>query len=215
MHILHDPSVISLDLGLSHGKQSVNAVTKRGCGTHGHQGVHIGTAVPQTTEAVNEEFLVDDHDNGRQQQLHEAQRHMIIRQPLRQRPAPHTVTHGNIHQHQQKAQRSDQSPLQHRRFPVFQCIRSRIFRLLAGIFQGSSVARRFHRRNNSLRLRRTFHTHGIGQQTHCAGLDSRHIAHCLFHSGAAGGAAHTCNRILFHNRHLISSVSAMSPPARR
>src|SRR5699024_1585072 len=42
------------------------------------------------------------------------------------------------------------------------------------------------------------HPHGIGKQTHRAGIHSRHMGYGLFHPGAAGRAAHTRYGILLH-----------------
>ena len=102
-HIFHDGVHIPTHLGAGHGKQGVGAVDKGGRGSQGHQGVHIGRPVPEAPEAADEEFLVNHHDDDRQQQLGQAHGHMIAVKEGRQWPAPHHITHGKVQQHQQKA----------------------------------------------------------------------------------------------------------------
>ena len=72
-------------------------------------------------EAADEEFLVDDHDDDRS--AASRARPMATWLPARkrrQRPAPHHVAHGEVHQHDQKADRGDEAVLQLRRFMVLQ-----------------------------------------------------------------------------------------------
>ena len=45
---------------------------------------------------------------------------MVAVKPVRQGPAPHHVAHGKVHQYQQKAQRSNQPPLELGRLVVGQ-----------------------------------------------------------------------------------------------
>ena len=94
VHIGHDPGHIPPHLGIGHGKQGIDAPQERCRGAQGHQGIHIGGPIPQGLEAGNKEFLVDDHDNGCQQQLGQAHGHMVPLQKARQGPAPHHMAHG-------------------------------------------------------------------------------------------------------------------------
>ena len=76
----------------------------------------------EALEAVDEELLVDDHDDARQQQLDEAHSDVVAVEPVGQGPAPHHVAHGEVHQHQQEAQRGDEAALELRCLVVGQCI---------------------------------------------------------------------------------------------
>ena len=69
----------------------------------------LGARCQSALEAADEELLVDDHDDDGQQQLRQAHGDVVAVIKRRQRPAPHHVAHGKIHQHEQKAQRPDQS----------------------------------------------------------------------------------------------------------
>ena len=64
----------------------------------------------QALEAADEELLVDDHDDAGQQQLDQGHRDVVAVKPGGQGPAPHHVSHGEVHQHQQKAQGGNQPP---------------------------------------------------------------------------------------------------------
>ena len=64
MHVAHNRICIALHLGIGHGKQRISTVNKCRHGTEGHQGIHIRGFVPQALKAADEEFLVDDHNDG-------------------------------------------------------------------------------------------------------------------------------------------------------
>ena len=59
-------------LRAGHGEEGVGAPDKAGRGAQRHQRIHVGGAVDQALEAADEELLVDDHDDARQQQLNKA-----------------------------------------------------------------------------------------------------------------------------------------------
>mgnify|MGYP000285499852 CR=1 FL=1 len=61
-------------------------------------------AVEQALEAADEELLVDDHYDARQQQLDQTHGNVVAVEPVGERPAPHHVAHREIHQHRQKDQ---------------------------------------------------------------------------------------------------------------
>ena len=69
-------------------------------------------------EAADEELLVDDHNDDRQQQLRQPHCDMVADIELWQRPAPHHVPHREIHQDEQEAKRREKPALQHRRVMV-------------------------------------------------------------------------------------------------
>ena len=115
---MHDHLVIAVQLGIGHGEEGIGAPHKACHGTHGHQSVHVGGAVDQPLEAADEELLVDDHHDARQQQLDKTHGDVVAVEPMGQGPAPHHVPHGKIHQYEQKTQRCDQAALEFRRFMI-------------------------------------------------------------------------------------------------
>ena len=61
---------------------------------------------PEDAKAADKEFLVNHHDNTSQQKLYQSHRHMIIVKKGGQRPSPHHMSHGKIHEYRQENQRS-------------------------------------------------------------------------------------------------------------
>ena len=101
---MHDERVVAVHLSAGHGEQGVGAPEKAGRGTQRHQCVHVGGTVEQALEAADEELLVDDHYDARQQQLDQTHGNVVAVEPVGERPAPHHVAHREIHQHRQKDQ---------------------------------------------------------------------------------------------------------------
>ena len=137
---------------------------------------------------------------------------MVVFEEGRQGPVPHHVSHGKIHQDQQKSHGSQQTLLQDRRRPVPQCLLffrdpGRQAALLNGIAaapDSGTVAGIFHGRDDLVRGRGPFHAHGIGQQTDTAVCHAGYLPHRFFNTGLAGGAAHARYCILFHLSSLLS-----------
>ena len=119
MHIGHHGIHIALDLCVRHGEQGEGAITKGCRSAQRNQCVHVGRTVPQTLEPADKKLLIDDHNDHRQQQLQKPHCHMVAVEKRGQRPAPHHVPHGNVHQYDPEAQRSEEPFFQHRGFPVF------------------------------------------------------------------------------------------------
>ena len=92
-HIAHDGFLVPAHLSAGHGKERIGAVNKRGAGAERDERIHIRCAVHESLEAADEELLIDDHDDHRQQQLRQPHRDMVAVIELRQRPAPHHVPH--------------------------------------------------------------------------------------------------------------------------
>ena len=215
-------------LRAGHQEQSRDAVGERRRRAERHQRVHIGHAVHQPLEAAGEKLLVDQHDDGRQDHLRQSRGDRIALEERRQRPAPHRMPHGKVHQRPQEAQRREKAAFERRSFAVFQ--RLLVFGQLrrggglrARALERGAVARLFHGFDDRRFGRRSFHAHGIGQQTDGNGADAGDLRHGLFHAGAAGRAAHARNVVLLHHENLFScqkiavtsSASAASPAARR
>ena len=74
----------------------------------------------QAPDAAGKEFVVDEHDDRGKQQLQQADRQMVPLKEGGKGKPQHGMSHGDIHQHQQKAKRTGEPTLQHRRFPVAQ-----------------------------------------------------------------------------------------------
>ena len=89
-------------------------------GAQGHQGVHVGGAVPQGGKTGGEEFSVDDHDAQGEQQLGQGQGQMVPPEESGQRRPQHVGPHGQVHEHQQEPQGEDQPALQLRGFGILQ-----------------------------------------------------------------------------------------------
>ena len=187
-----------------HGEELVGTVAKGRCRAHCHQRIHIGRAMQQALEAADKEFLVDHHDGGRQQQLRKRHGNGITLKKAGQRPAPHGMAHGYIHQHDQEAQRRKQALLQHGRRPVLErgCIVCRSGGGFSALF-ACAVAGALNCRDDLLRICTAFHAHGIGQQAHRAGSHARQLGNRLFNTGAACGAAHAGNIVLFHRNSFL------------
>ena len=211
-HIVHDQLAVAVHLGAGHGKQRVGAPHKACHGAQRHQRVHVGRAVDEALEAVDEELLVDDHHDARQQQLHKAHGDVVAVEPVRQGPAPHHVAHGEVHQHQQKAHRCDQAALELGRFMVGQGVQIGIGagsgRCAARSLGAGTIACVLYGFDDVGTGSSALHAHGVGQQAHRAAGDARHLAHGLFHPGRAGRAAHAGNIELFRKNSLLYRVCA-------
>ena len=110
-HVIHNCGRVSVYLCSCHGKQCIDTPQERCHGAKGYQSIHIGRTVPQALKSVDKEFLVDHHDDAGQEQLYQSHGYMIAVKPFRQRPSPHHMSHGKIHQHQQKSYRCDETSL--------------------------------------------------------------------------------------------------------
>ena len=197
MHLLHGSG-----LG-GHLEESVAAPDKSCGGAQGHQGVHVGRAVPQALKAGDKKLLVDHHDDHSQIELDQCLSHIVLRQEGRQGPAPHHGAHGEVHQYRQEAHRPDQTLFEDRRLLVLQgLLRLRHAAggglLASGALLRGAVARGLHRGDDGGGLRGTLHAHGIGQQAYRATCDARHLRHGFLHSGTASRAAHASHIKLFH-----------------
>ena len=227
MHVGHDALQVAVHLSRRHGKQGVQAVAKGRRRSKGHQRIHIGRSVDQAFKSADKKLLVDHHDDSCQQKLGNPYRHVIFCQRRRKRPVPHHMSHRQIHQRNQETKRSNQPAPDLRRLRVLQKIivcgsgRSPSPGTRAGdsaccpLHRGA-VARRLHSGDDGRLVRRALHAHGIRKKTYGTGGHARHLRHGLFHSRAAGRAAHTCHIVLFHNlSSSIASASAAPSPARR
>ena len=166
MHIGHNAVHVHIDLCYGHGEQGVGAVPEGRAGAQGHQSIHVRCAVKQALEAVDEELLVDDHDDDRQQKLGQAHGYVIVHHEAWYRPAPHHMPHGQVHKRRQEYQRRNQSSSNLRGLGVLQEIvvsrRGRFRAAVLRAFLGSTVSRCLHRRDDGGRLRGSLYSHGIG-----------------------------------------------------
>ena len=149
-----------MQLCMGHAEEHGQAVPKGRCGSQRHQSVHVGRAFHQGFETADEEFLVDDHNDGRQHQLEQGDRQRVLRQDSGQRPAPHHMAHADIHQHQQESQRPDQPLLELRRFVIGQDVISRGGAPLP--FHRGAIACLLHGADNGIVRRGAFNAHRVG-----------------------------------------------------
>ena len=199
---MHDESVVAIHLRAGHGEEGVGAPEETGRGAQRHQCIHVGGAVEEALEAVDEELLVDDHHDARQQQLNEAHRDVVAVEPVGERPAPHHVPHGKVHQHRQEEKGGDEPLFQFGGLVVGQSVE-----VGAGVRDGGWPARLgagtiaciLHRLDDGGGTRGALHAHGVGEQAHRAARDAGHGVYGLFHPCRAGRAAHAGNVVLFHS----------------
>ena len=203
-HVVHDGVHVAAHLRAGHREQRVGAVHECRRRAKGDQRVHIRRAVPQALEAADEKFLVDDHDDDRQQQLCQPHCHVVVIVEARQRPAPHHVPHREVHQYDQKSDRPDEPPLQRGRRMILE--RLFVLRHTRGLLRRAlfarAVARVLHRTDDGLRRRRALDAHRVRQQTDRAARHARHLADRFFDPRRACSAAHPCYIILFQFLHL-------------
>ena len=199
--------MVAVHLRSGHGEQHNGRIDKRRAGAHRDQGVHVGSPVEQTLKAADEKLLVDHHDNAREQHLDDPHGHMISVKKGGQRPSKHHMPHGKVHEYQQKAQGRDQPLFQDRRLVVLQRLFFR--RDLGRKAPGRpcalcSLGRRavsgvLHCLHNIRCRRSSLNAERIGQKTHVARRDARHLGYRFLHARLAGRAAHSCYCILLHN----------------
>ena len=156
------------------------------------------TEVDKTLKAADKKALVDDHDKAGEQKLQKAVGRAVFRDESGGRPAPHGVTHGDVHQHGQQAQRGKEPLFQPWGLMVGEGVLLCGNALLRRAPEGSAVTGFFHGGNDFCACNAALHGHGVGQKIDRAGAYPRQRAHGLFHPGAAGGAAHACDVILLH-----------------
>ena len=126
---------------------------------------------------------------------------MVVLEPGGQRPVPHHMPHGEIHQYDKKTDGCDQTPLQNRSLMIRQSFlggRGRRGCFVRRSFYGSAIARLFHSGDDLLGRSGSLHAHGVGQKADGTGSNSRNMGNGFFHPGAAGCAAHPGYCILFH-----------------
>ena len=125
---------------------------------------------------------------------------MVVVEPCRERPAPHHVSHGEIHEDNEKACRGDQPVFESRCLVVFECFFSlghgNLF--FVGSFEWGAVACLLYGSDDIVGWGSSFHPHRICQKADGTGCDSRNFWYSLFYTGWAGSAAHAGDVILFH-----------------
>ena len=134
-HVIHNCGRISVYLRSCHGEQCIDTPQKRCHGTKCYQSIHIRRTVPQTLKSADKKFLVDHHDDSCKKQLYQSHGNVVAVKPFRQRPSPHHMSHGKVHQHQQKSYGCDEAPFQNRGLMIFQ----RFFRCRHGDFFSGSA----------------------------------------------------------------------------
>ena len=63
MHVVMDSSHIIVGRSPGHGEQDCHAPDIGHSAAHRHQRIHIRSAMDESPESADEEFLIDDHDN--------------------------------------------------------------------------------------------------------------------------------------------------------
>ena len=207
MHEVHGMFEIACRLRAGHGKERIEAVDERRARAEGDQRIHIGRAVDHALDSGNEELLVDEHDDGGEDHLNEADGDRIVVEERRQRPAPHRMAHGHIHEHGEEAERGEEAASEDGGFPIGQRILGVFgFGLRGCALDGRAVSGSGDGGDDFLIGRRAFDAHGVGQQADRAGSNAFHLIHGLFDACGTGGAAHAGDVELFHTN-LLSVIS--------
>ena len=127
------------------------------------------------------------------------------------------MSHGKIHEDQQKSRRQDQTFPERRRFGIPQCflLCRKLFGLahsgfLFRILLGSPVPCIFNSLYDGLRRSRSFYAHAVGEQADADGCDSLNLCYRLFDSGLAGSAAHAGYCVLFQSYLRLSCMISVS-----
>ena len=200
--------------GISHHIQAADTVDKCCRGTHSHQSVHIRCSVEQRLKSVLIVFPVQIHDRKCQEQLSQCKYHHILmsKQNARQWPSQH-MSHGNVHEYNQKYNRPAQTMLHLFGFfccPLLQIILC-FFRRLMGILDRCTISCILHCMNDRCRIGGfifIFHHHGILQQIDLHLIHARNPAHSLLHMGTACTAAHAGHiKLLLHFIYISSLKS--------
>ena len=183
-------------VSVHHLEKLAGTVEKSRRRAHGHQGVHVGGPFQQTAEAVDKEFLVHHHHQAGQQKLVQAGGSGVF-QKVRDRPAPHGMPHGHIHEGEQEDHTHNEP--QTDPFPLPCVILGRGSRF-GFLDRGCPVTCLLNGLADGLRCGggREFHPHGVGQQAHRHGLHPGQGRNHLLHPGRAGGAAHARYVESFH-----------------
>ena len=173
-------------------------------GTKCHERIHIRSAVYQRPKSAGEKLAVDKHHNKRQQHLRQGQCQMIVLKPYRQRPVPHVMAHGDVHQHQQEADRQRQAALQFRSLMILKSLFLRRETAASSLLfrralQAGAVAGLFHRADDRFIRYGTFNAHGVGQEADTACADTGHAGNGLFHPGLTCCTAHAGYNILLQS----------------
>ena len=137
-HVIHDSGGITIHLCTCHGEECINTPYKRCHGAECNECIHVWGTMPQTLKSTDKEFLVDDHDDAGEQKLDKTHCNVVVIKPCRQRPSPHHVAHGEVHQYKQKSDRSDQTTFENRCLVIFEsflCFRHGNLLLAATAFQ--------------------------------------------------------------------------------
>ena len=74
----------------------------------------------ESFESIDKELLVYDHYDRCKEHLHDTHRDMIAFEESRERPAPHHMTHREVHQDQQETDRCKKTSPEDRSLPVFE-----------------------------------------------------------------------------------------------
>ena len=213
-HIVHNSGRITVYLCSCHGKEGIYAPYERGHGTQSYQGIHIRGTMPQALEAADKEFLVDDHDDACKKKLYQSHGNVVVVKPGRERPSPHHVSHGEVHQYQQKSYRCNKAAFQNGGLMILQgffCLGHGDLLLIVGSFEGGSISCLFYSCDDIMGGGGSFYSHGVGQKADRAGGDARYFGNSLLYPGAACRTAHPGDVVLFHYEFsfllIISAVS--------
>ena len=175
MHVFHDCLAVAGKLCACHREEHIGAPAERGGAAHCDQRVHVRREMDETSEAADEELLIDDHDYGGQDHLQKTHGYVVSFKERRKRPSPHRVPHGEIHENDEKAERPYESLLKGRclvvlkggffcgKTPCRRAARSGICR-----FQACAVACVCHRAYYFFRSSAAFDSHRIGEKAYRA-----------------------------------------------
>ena len=194
--------------GKGHQKQNGRTVCERCTASECDERVHVRSAVHEAFKTARKKLPVDKHDGDRKKHFIERNRHGIVVHGKRNRPLPHDVPHGHIHERHEQNERSDKTLYKVRRFRIFESCafgrrRNRSARIAS--IKGRAVARLIDCGADRVRAcrGRKIDVHRIRQKAHRNAFDAGNGCHRFFDMCAARGARHASYRKFCHIMYLV------------
>ena len=197
------PCRIAVHQHTAHSEQDNRAVPERRRRAQRYQRIHVRRTVQKAPRTAHEKSLIDEQDRPRQEQFQHAQRQRIPCQRCKQRPSPHHMSHGYIHQGQEKGNRCDQARTKAPDLsPVRRHVLCRTRMRFRIVLRVGTVSCRLHRMHDLRTAHLALNAHIPGEQIHRAALNAIEPADRLFYARRACCTAHAGHLIFFpaHSR---------------
>ena len=187
--------MVAVHRGIGHEEEGDDAVEKGGGGAERDEGIHIGRPPPEALKSAHEEALIDDHDDGGEEELHESHGDMIFGEEGGHPPTPHHVPHGEIHEDEEEEEGDEEARKEPRCLAVFEFFLGRsLFRVL----RRGIVSRCPDGGDDFGGGSRPLDAQGICEQADRAGGHARDFGDRLFHMRTSRRTAHSRDIIEIH-----------------